>query len=177
MVDGSRQAYRSRPRIPERAGLFVADVPGPGLIDPFRPHQPDDRRRRPLPKAGHEPGRTSVPAFTAPALVVLASLCILEGYTWLGLVPDSRRHSSALWFAGVALASVVFLSRPEPGRRRMLAQRLAVVTAVSVAVVTVPAVYGHLPVVGDAMGVLDLLLAAIALGVALVGVRVGSRSR
>jgi hypothetical protein len=104
--------------------------------------------------------------------VLLASLCILQGYTWLDFIPDSRRHSSALWFAGIVLASVVFLSRPERGRGRMPAQRLTLVAAVAVAVVTLPAVYGHLRVVGDAMGVLDLLLAASALGAAVVGSRV-----
>jgi hypothetical protein len=110
-------------------------------------------------------------------LVLLASVCILQGYTWLDFIPDSRRHSSALWFAGIALASIVFLSHPERGRRRLRAQRLAVITAVAVAVVTVPAVYGHLRVAGDAMGVLDLLLAASALGAAVVGDRVSRGSR
>jgi hypothetical protein len=70
----------------------------------------------------------------------------------------------------------VFLSHPERGRRRMLIQRLAVITAVAVAVATVPAVFGHRGV-GDALGVLDLLLAASVLGTALVGARRNSRSR
>ena len=107
--------------------------------------------------------------------MLLASLCILQGYTWLDFIPDSRRHSSALWFAGIVLVSVMFLSRPERGRRRVPVQWLTLVMAVAVAVVTLPAVYGHFRAVGDAMGVLDLLLAASALGAAVVGSRAGSR--
>jgi hypothetical protein len=177
VVDGSRQAYRSRPRAPERVGLFVTSAPGPAVVHSYRPHPADDPRRRHPCEAEDRPWRTSVPALTAPALVLLASVCILQGYTWLDFIPDSRRHSSALWFAGIALASIVFLSHPERGRRRLRAQRLAVITAVAVAVVTVPAVYGHLRVAGDAMGVLDLLLAASALGAAVVGDRVSRGSR
>jgi hypothetical protein len=177
MVDGSRQAYGSRPRVPERVEPLVTTAPGSAVVHSSRLH-PLIPPLQPHPcEPGHAPRRSRVPAFTAPALVLLASVCILQGYSWLDVIPDSRRHASALWFAGIALASVVFLSRPERGRRRMLAQRLTVVTAVAVVVVTVPAVYGHLPVVGDAMGVLDLLLAAGALGVAVVGGRVRRASR
>jgi hypothetical protein len=177
MVDGSSQAYRSRPRVAEPVGLFVAVPPGPAgpaVVHSFRPHPRDDPRGRRPSEAGREVVGTNVPALTAPALVVLASLCLLQGYAWLGFIPDSRRHSSAVWFAGIALASVVFLSHPERGRRRRLAQRLAVATAVAVALVTVPAVYGHQRVVGDALGALDLLLAASALSAALIGSRVKS---
>jgi hypothetical protein len=175
MVDGSNQAYRTKLRVPERVGLFVANPPGPA-VHAFRPHPLNDPRRRHPSDAEREPVRTTAPALTAPALVVLASLCLLQGYSWLGFIPDSRRHSSALVFAGIALASVVFLSRPERGRRRRLAQRLAVGAAVAVVVVTVPAVYGHQRIVGDTMGALDLVLAACALGAALVGSRVRSGS-
>jgi len=173
MVDGSSQAYRSRPRAPERVGLFVATAPRPAAVRPSRP-QP---LIGPLRRHQGEPGETGIPPFAAPGLVLLASLCILQGYTWLDFIPDSRRHSSALWFAGIVLVSVVFLSRPERGRRRMPAQWLMLVTAVAVALVTLPAVYGHLRAVGDAMGVLDLLLAASALGAAVVGSRVSRASR
>jgi hypothetical protein len=177
MVDGSSQAYRSRTRAPEQVGLFVATNPGPAVVGPSRPQPLNGPIRRHWSEPGQEPSLTGVPAFTAPALVLLASLCILQGYTWLDFIPDSRRHSSALWFAGIVLVSVVFLSRPERGRRRMPAQWLTLVTAVAVALVTLPAVYGHLRAVGDAMGVLDLLLAASALGAAVVGSRVGRASR
>ena len=107
--------------------------------------------------------------------MLLASLCILQGYTWLDFIPDPRRHSSALLSAGIVLVSVVFLARPERDRRRTPVQRLRLVVAV--AVFTLPAVYGHLRVAGDAMGVLDLLLAASALGAAVLGNRVSRASR
>jgi hypothetical protein len=177
MVDGSSQAYRSRPRAPERVGLFVATPPGPAVVRTSRPRPVNAPLRHHPCETGHEPWRTGVPAFTAPGLVLLASLCILQGYSWLDLIPDSRRHSSALWFAGIVLVSAMFLSRPERGRRRMPAQWLTLVTALAVASVTLLAVYGHLRAVGDAMGVLDLLLAASALAAAVVGSRVSRASR
>ena len=177
MVDGSSQAYRSRPRAPERVGLFVATAPRPAAVRPSRPQPMNSPIRRHRLEPGPEPSLTGVPAFTAPVLVLLASLCILQGYTWLDFIPDSRRHSSALWFAGIVLVSVMFLSRPERGRRRVPVQWLTLVMAVAVAVVTLPAVYGHFRAVGDAMGVLDLLLAASALGAAVVGSRVSRASR
>jgi hypothetical protein len=110
--------------------------------------------------------------YRAPGLALLAAVSILEGYKWLGVIPADRSPLSNLVFgrAGAAvfailvLTAAALLARPGSEQRRSPSQRLVLLAAGAVALVSVVFVSVHASAVTRLLGAADLALAAVVLG-------------
>jgi len=114
----------------------------------------------------------------APGLILLATVFLIEGYSWLGVI--QFRHSSAASVlsgsAGLALLSLlaplaaVLLTR---GRRTggWALDDLVIVIAVAVTIATITALVVGGPAWRTVAGTTDLLLAATVIGTVVLGER------
>lgn len=107
--------------------------------------------------------------FVAPALVLMASAGILEGYSWLRVIPRDRIGVTDVAFALVLLPTSLALTGPCGHAGRRLAHRVLVATAVVLVGATLAVLVADRPWSEHLLGGSDLMLAAIALWAALPG--------
>jgi len=119
----------------------------------------------------------------APGLILMATVFLVEGYSWLGVL-DTGHSSAASILSGTAGRGAVALLAPlaalvlSPGGRGSgwFVEDLVVVAAVAATVATGTALVVGGPAVRYVAGGMDLLLAATALGAVLLGERARRRS-
>ena len=138
---------------------------------PTRPTRPAR-----TPRAGTPDGFD--PVLRAPGLALLATVCLLEGYRWIGALPagDSRLSSvvfsrgGALVFAVSSIGLALGLTRTGRGRQA----RPQIVVALATLVVmsaTVALAVTEIPATKAALGVADLGLASALAGALVAGER------
>jgi hypothetical protein len=109
----------------------------------------------------------AVPRYVSPVLILLAAASILEGYTWLNVIPNNGWQPSAVVFVGVAVPLAIVLTRPRRDGRRVVAAKVVTVASVVLLVVTVLAVVTDRPPLTHLMGASDLLFALTVLAAGL----------
>jgi hypothetical protein len=119
----------------------------------------------------------------APGLVLLATVFLIQGYTWLGVLHVDRSAAASLFTgrAGVALLSLLAPAAAVAltcGRRASgrAVEDLVVGAAVAVTITTVTALVAGGAVWRTAAGSTDLLLAAAAVGAVILGERARLRA-
>jgi hypothetical protein len=119
----------------------------------------------------------------APGLVLLATVFLIEGYSWLGVLQFRRSSAGSLLSgsAGLALfsllaplAAVALARGRRAGGRALEDLVLAVAVAVTIATITALVVGG--PVWRAVAGTTDLFLAASVIGAVILGERARLRS-
>jgi lysylphosphatidylglycerol synthetase-like protein (DUF2156 family) len=119
------------------------------------------------------------PTLRSPGLALLATVCLLEGYKWIGALPASDSHFSALVFsrpgalvfAVLVTALALGLTRAGGELRRSrpdAAVALASVVVMSASVVLAAATDAATK---EAVGLADLVLAAALVGALVAGER------
>jgi hypothetical protein len=129
-----------------------------------------DRRaepsRPPAGPSGAAPTATARPGagLTAPALIILATVAILEGYRWLDLIRLSPpRPTMVLYVVLVAPAVFVLTRRRRPSRTMAVARVVARVAAVAVVACGVLAALSGWAVADRLLGGASLVVAGAAL--------------
>lgn len=116
-----------------------------------------------------QPGdRRSPPLFESPGLAVLAVSLVLEGYSWLGVIPtrDSRLLSPILGRPGAAAFAAVFviastaLIRPDGHVIRTPVQKLVIGGACAVVAASCVLFVSGGPLAATVLGAVDLIAAA-----------------
>jgi hypothetical protein len=166
----------------QRAQALVAEADPVGL---FEPPGPDGRwaQRAPdgglpdMPPTGQagQAGPTSqgddrgqVSGLVSPALVLLATVAILEGYSLLNVIPTGEWRWSAIALAVLTVPLTLTLTRPRRGLRRTATQTLLAVSSALLVALTVLTLLVDRSGVGHLLGAYDLVFAAAALGSVLV---------
>ena len=121
------------------------------------------------PDQGASSGPARHPQLVTASLVLLAAAFVLEGYRWLDLIQSGRLYPPAAAFAVLVVPAVMFLTRPPPRSERLPADRVAVVAAGGLAIVTLVELLSDRPWSARLLGAYDLLCAAVILGVAFAG--------
>jgi hypothetical protein len=156
------------------ASTHLAEARAPARCRPDPDIQMNARRRvasDELERAGSVDGSGLQGPFrlVAPALVLLASVGILEGYSWLRVIPRDRISATAVAFALVLLPTSLALTGPAGHAGRPLAHRVLVATAMLLVGVTMTVLVADRPWSEHLLGAFDLMLAAVALWAALPG--------
>jgi hypothetical protein len=167
LLDRPAGRRRSLPVVdtgPARATGLAADasVAGPSTAGPSTARPSADR-----------------PTLPSPAMALLATIAILEGYKWIGAIPTSDSRLSLLVFgrggaavfAVVATAVCLALTRVGPGEHRPASQKLVLLATVAVMASSIVLLSGHDTMGKDAFGVADLALASTLAGAIIVGQR------
>lgn len=150
-------------------------------IQPWRPRHVSGRR--PAQPAVPVPGREHLLA--PPGMALLAAVCILEGYKWIGAIPagDSRlstiafSRGGALVFTVLATAAAVTLVRADPEGSRTLSQRLVLPATAVLIASTVVLIASTGTLAKDILGIADLALASALAGALVAGERRRRSSR
>jgi hypothetical protein len=123
------------------------------------------------------------PALRSPGLALLATVCLLEGYKWIGALPasDSRlstlvfSRAGALVFAALVTALALALTRTGGTRRRYRSPTVVVLASVAAVSASVALTVATGTASKDAVGLSDLVL-AVALAGALIAAERRRRS-
>ena len=123
-LDQLRRAAEWRRQEQQSARALITDADIIALFEPRAPREAwpsvgsgdPSAALDPHPSGGGRTGRAAVPGFVSPALMLLAAVSILQGYTLLNVLPDGGWQTSALLFAAVTFPLSVLLTRPPGGR-------------------------------------------------------------
>jgi hypothetical protein len=169
-IDTHNQAH---PQIVERSAVLVLERSSVdhGAASAFVDPRPSETARAPGAEVGGVPAADYRigSQLRSLGLALLAAASILEGYRWLGIIHVADPHLSLLVFgrigtmafAGLALATVLAVTRPGP-RGWLWSQKLMLVTSLMVAAASAFFVSASSDWVRRGLGVSDLLLAATA---------------
>jgi hypothetical protein len=119
------------------------------------------------------------PALHSCALVLLATLSILEGYARLGVIEAHHSRMAAtlvgrpgaVAFAVVAVSAALLLTRPQRGLHRPCNQKLVVAASTGVAASVVLLFVSATSWASHVLGAADHFVAAAAVGVAVISER------
>jgi hypothetical protein len=154
--------------------VLLLERPGPTPRPFDRPTAtPPGRPAAAVPATGTA---TTDPALRSPALALLASLAVLEGYRWLGVIPTGASRLSgvvfgrpgAVAFAAIAGTAALGMARARPEARNA-SHRLFGLATVALVTATVLLVASGGSAAQRALGVADLALAAVCAGAVAVG--------
>ena len=159
----------------ERAGVRNWAVPDDGRAVGQRGRGrggPTDPRTR-----GQATGGDKVLA--SPGMALVATIAILQGYTWIGAIPSSGSRLStlvfgrggALVFAGLATVAVLALTRSDTDGRRTLSQRLVLLATAALIASSVVLLVSTGTPARYAIGVSDLALASALAAMLITGER------
>jgi hypothetical protein len=115
---------------------------------------------------GEDRGRLS--GLVSPALVLLATAAILEGYSLLNVIPTGEWRWSAIALVVLTVPLALALTRPRQGRRRTATQKLLAVSSTLLVALTVLTLLVDRSGVANLLAAYDLVFAAAALGSVLV---------
>ena len=115
------------------------------------------------------------PNLVAPALVLVATLAIFEGYAYLNVIPSDRLTGAAIAFAVLLPPITVALTRHPHGGRRSPVQKVLIGTALALGGMTLVVLVLNRPTTELALGAIDLAVAVAALSAALPGERSATR--
>jgi formate hydrogenlyase subunit 3/multisubunit Na+/H+ antiporter MnhD subunit len=104
----------------------------------------------------------------SPALVLLATAAILEGYSLLNVIPTGEWRWSAIALVVLTVPLALALTRPRQGRRRTATQKLLAVSSTLLVALTVLTLLVDRSGVANLLAAYDLVFAAAALGSVLV---------
>ncbi len=146
----------------------TTDQPGPVHDVPW-----DRRTAATIPPAMSEdvppPTGSARGILRAPGLVVVAALCILQGYLWTGVIPSASSHRALAAVILLASIAALTLSRPRTPVRRTALELSALVGPAVLASVSLlhPLLAGSS--LRTAVGIGDLLAATVLVGVVGIG--------
>jgi hypothetical protein len=115
----------------------------------------------------------------SPGMALVATVAILEGYTWLGAIPSSDSRLSAvvfgrggaLVFAALAAVAVPAFTRADAEGRRPLSQRLVLLATAALIASSVVLLMSTATPTRYATGISDLVLASALAGMLVAGER------
>jgi hypothetical protein len=111
----------------------------------------------------------------APALVLVATLAIFEGYAWLNVIPSDRLTGAAISFAVLLPPITVALTRHPHGGRRSPVQKVLIGATLALGGMTLLVLVLNRSTTELALGAIDLAVAVAALSAALPGERSATR--
>lgn len=171
-MDQLRRAAEWRRQEQQSAQALITDADIIALFEPREPREAwpcvgsDDRSavtELDTPQAVAAPKRAAVPGFVSPALMLLATVSILQGYTLLNVLPDGGWQTSALLFAAVGVPLSVVLTRRSWRGTHTVTEKSVSLAAALVAVMTALALIVGRPSSTHLLGVSDLMFALLAL--------------
>lgn len=153
-----------RTRDQQRGRTLVSDAEIIQFFDRRDIRAADDHPERPAAAQSPQPPAPR-PGYASPALVLLATVCILGGYTLLNVIPTSGWRPSTIAFVALSVPLALALGRPRRTELRTTAQRVMVVTSVVLAAVSILALAADRSSTARLLGVYALVFALIVLGV------------
>ncbi|HUD17727.1 MAG TPA: hypothetical protein VMQ59_10710 [Acidimicrobiales bacterium] len=160
----------------QHAQALVAEADPVGLFEPPGPcgrwaqraadeDLPDTRSTGQTGPTSQGDDRGQVSGLVSPALVLLATVAILEGYSLLNVIPTGEWRWSAIALVVLTVPLALALTRP---RRRTATQKLLALSSALLVALTVLTLLVDRSGVAHLLGAYDLVFAAAALGSVLV---------
>ncbi len=144
-----------------------------GQVRRMTAEQVPEREQAPAQARGWVPGST--PGYVAPTYVLVAALCVLEGYCWLNVISAGSWRPSAMGSALVACAVTTGIWHFRTGRQVVGAVPVAL-GSVALVGLTGAAIVTRRPAAASLAGACDLLVAFLALGAVVATERWGGRA-